>query len=76
MKPNTQKIKVQFFNPFFIHREWLKTPEEGGKTPREITDYIMDKLAKFNGQKTFLPNRIMEDKRDYKGVLIQVHEGK
>ena len=42
--------------PFFIPRDWLKHPSEGGKTPREIIDFIMLKIGKIAGQSELIPN--------------------
>ncbi len=63
IRPNTSPIEVHFYPSFFISRDWLLSPEQGGKTPREITDFIMDKLAHYAGQETFLPNPKLEKKR-------------
>lgn len=49
-------IEIHFLKPIFLDRQWLKTPEEGGKTPRESIDYLMEFLARKNGQATFAPN--------------------
>lgn len=64
--PKTKKIYVKFFKPFFIPREWLDPPEKGtgGKTPREIIDYLMLKLARANGQENFAPNWSLNWKKD------------
>jgi 1-acyl-sn-glycerol-3-phosphate acyltransferase len=56
-------IDVHFFKPIFFDRDWLKHPDEGGKTHREITDYIMHTLARKVGQKTFVPNPRFENRR-------------
>jgi len=53
---NIAPIEIHFFPPIFLDRQWLKRPEDGGKTPREIIDYLMDFLARKNGQATFAPN--------------------
>jgi 1-acyl-sn-glycerol-3-phosphate acyltransferase len=54
------QIEIHFFKPRFLDRQWLQRPEEGGKTPREIIDYLMDFLARKNGQATFAPNPFLE----------------
>jgi hypothetical protein len=55
-KPNTNPIDIHFYPPFFLPREWLKRPEDGGKSAREMVDYIMMVLARKMGQKTLAPN--------------------
>ncbi|MHA1821157.1 MAG: lysophospholipid acyltransferase family protein [Promethearchaeota archaeon] len=57
------RFYIRFLKPFFIPREWLKRPEEGGKTPREIIDYVMLKLARLQGQKELAPNHSLERRR-------------
>jgi hypothetical protein len=57
-------IAIRYGNPFYIPREWLKTPEEGGKSPREITDYIMMKLAKMQKQTELVPNPRLEHRKN------------
>ncbi|MHA1820131.1 MAG: lysophospholipid acyltransferase family protein [Promethearchaeota archaeon] len=56
LKPVFQKIKIQFLKPVFIKRDWLKLPNEGGKTPRQIIDYLMKILAEKNHQKKLYTN--------------------
>jgi 1-acyl-sn-glycerol-3-phosphate acyltransferase len=63
IRPNTRPIDIHFFKPFFLPRKWLLPPEEGGKTPREITDNLMHRLARYAGQETFVANPRLEWKR-------------
>jgi 1-acyl-sn-glycerol-3-phosphate acyltransferase len=65
MSPRTRKIKIRFLKPTFIPREWLNNPSDdpNGKTPREISDYLMKILARANGQKTFTKNQALENSR-------------
>ena len=58
-------IEVHFMKPFFIPRDWLKKPKDGGKTPREIIDFLMLKLARKNGQKKLAKNPRLEAKKRY-----------
>nr|MDO8116109.1 hypothetical protein [Candidatus Sigynarchaeota archaeon] len=58
-------MEVHFFKPFFIDRAWLRRPDEGGKTPREIIDYMMFFLAKKNGQKELAKNFRLEGRKSY-----------
>jgi 1-acyl-sn-glycerol-3-phosphate acyltransferase len=58
-------IEINFLKPFFIDRSWLKKPEEGGKTQREIMDYLMMILARKNGQKELELNPQLEASRRY-----------
>ena len=62
LRPRTQKITIEFLDPYYIPREWLKDPKlnKDGKTPREIIDYMMNLLAKANGQRFFAPNKGLE----------------
>ncbi|HMF34253.1 MAG TPA: 1-acyl-sn-glycerol-3-phosphate acyltransferase [Candidatus Lokiarchaeia archaeon] len=70
IKPNTSPIDIHFFPPFFLPRAWLQRPEEGGKTPREITDYVMRRLARCAGQETFVPNPRLEKKKMLRAGLV------
>ncbi len=64
--PRTDKIIIEFLDPIFIPRDWLLQPEQGGKTPREIIDYLMNVLAKANRQKSFISNpRLNRIKKKY-----------
>ncbi|MEX2682045.1 MAG: lysophospholipid acyltransferase family protein [Candidatus Sigynarchaeota archaeon] len=58
-------VGVTFYKPIFLDRSWLKRPEEGGKTPREIIDYLMMFLAKKNGQKELAKNTRLEWSRAF-----------
>jgi 1-acyl-sn-glycerol-3-phosphate acyltransferase len=62
-----QKIIYTIFKPRFIPRDWLKTPEQGGKTPREIIDYVMMILAQANKQANLDRNHLMEHRRKHPG---------
>ncbi|MFX0102898.1 MAG: hypothetical protein ACFFCS_25240 [Candidatus Hodarchaeota archaeon] len=62
-----RKFVAHYYDPFFIPREWLKKPEDGGKTPREIIDYLMLKLARKFGFATLAKNRALEWRRAAKG---------
>ncbi len=58
-------IEILFFKPIFIDRQWLKPPTEGGKTPREIIDFLMHYLARKNGQVTFAYNNRLAHHREH-----------
>ncbi|MBD3188339.1 hypothetical protein GF325_16005 [Candidatus Bathyarchaeota archaeon] len=58
-------MEVHYFKPIFINREWLRKPSEGGKTPRQIIDHLMEFLARKNGQGKLAPNPRLESKRRY-----------
>jgi len=58
-------IEINFLDPFFLPREWLKKPAHGGKTAREITNYLMNLLARKLGQKNFIYNTRLERRRAY-----------
>jgi 1-acyl-sn-glycerol-3-phosphate acyltransferase len=55
-------IEIHFFPPFFLKREWLRSPNEGGKSPRELIDYVMLRFAHHAGQKALFPNALLEKK--------------
>jgi 1-acyl-sn-glycerol-3-phosphate acyltransferase len=59
----TKPISVHFFPPVFLDRAWLKPPAEGGKSPREMIDYLMHHLAAQQGQKHLRPNRLLQMRR-------------
>nr|MDO8111746.1 hypothetical protein [Candidatus Sigynarchaeota archaeon] len=61
------KILVEFLKPIYIPRDWLKRPEEGGKTPREIIDKLMLVLARKVGYKTLRKNWALERRRQLEG---------
>ncbi len=67
-------IEVHFFKPFFIPREWLKTPEDGGKTPREIIDILMWFLAKRNGQTEIAKNPRLEHRKHSFDVRAEINK--
>lgn len=58
------KIIFKCFKPLFIPREWLKKPEEGGKTPREIIDYLMMIHARVKKQDKLDKNWALEHRRE------------
>nr|MDO8110956.1 hypothetical protein [Candidatus Sigynarchaeota archaeon] len=49
----------------FIDRSWLKKPEEGGKTQREIIDHLMLFISQKNGQKELVKNHRLESSRAF-----------
>lgn len=53
-------VGVTFYKPIFLDRSWLKRPEEGGKSQREIIDYLMLFLARKNGQTELAKNPRIE----------------
>ncbi len=63
--PTTTPIDVHVLDPFFLPREWLLNPAEDtrGKTPREIVDFLMLKLAKKRGQRELVENRGLRHRR-------------
>jgi hypothetical protein len=60
------RIEIHFFKPVFIDRQWLKPPAEGGKTPREIIDFLMLHLAQKNGQSSIVPNPRLQRTKAYR----------
>jgi len=58
-------IEVHILKPVFIDRAWLEKPENGGKTQREIIDYLIMFLARKNGQKELAKNERLEWSRLY-----------
>ncbi|MHA1732384.1 MAG: 1-acyl-sn-glycerol-3-phosphate acyltransferase [Promethearchaeota archaeon] len=62
------KVAFTFLEPVFVPRGWLKPPDEGGKTPREIIDWLMLKIARTVGQTELAPNRVLERRRANPGV--------
>ncbi|MHA1341111.1 MAG: 1-acyl-sn-glycerol-3-phosphate acyltransferase [Promethearchaeota archaeon] len=61
------QIVFKVLDPLFIPRDWLKPPEQGGKTPREIIDYLMMMLARVKGQKELAINPVLERRRKMAG---------
>lgn len=62
LKP-TMPIEVHFFPPIFLERTWLAPPDHGGKTPREIIDYLMLQLASKQKQTTLDRNPLLDWRR-------------
>ncbi len=58
-----RKILVEFLKPVSIPRAWLRPPEDGGKTPREIMDALMLLLARKLGQDHLEKNPRLEERR-------------
>ena len=65
-KPGVHRgpIEIHFMKPFFLDREWLKKPDEGGKSPREIIDWMMLKIANKQNQPIVAKNRGLEQRRN------------
>ncbi len=63
-----RKILVEYLKPVFIPRAWLRTPDEGGKTPREIIDALMMLLARKLGQDHLEKNPRLEERRTRPGT--------
>ncbi len=59
------KIRVTFMKPVFLPRPWLRQPGEGGKTPRDIMDALMLRLARKLGQHVLGRNWYLESRRRY-----------
>ncbi len=59
------KIRVTLIKPVFLPRPWLRPPAEGGKTPREIMDFLMLRLARKLGQHALGRNWYLESRRRY-----------
>ncbi|MBD3352746.1 MAG: hypothetical protein GF364_14760 [Candidatus Lokiarchaeota archaeon] len=62
-----EKMVFKYLKPVYIPRDWLKRPEEGGKTPREIIDHVMMILAKIRNQDKLGKNHVLERRRQMKG---------
>ena len=57
------KIIVNYLPPVYLPRKWLSSKTKGGKTPREIINFLMNIMAKANGQISFEPNPLLERRR-------------
>jgi 1-acyl-sn-glycerol-3-phosphate acyltransferase len=62
-RAGVKKVIFTYLKPVYIPRDWLKPPEEGGKTPRELIDWLMLKIAKKLGQKTLAPNPALNNRK-------------
>lgn len=67
-------MEIRYGKPVFVNRDWLKHPDEGGKTPREIIDHMMLILARMNGQKNFVPNPRLESKRRFHKIKAEIEK--
>lgn len=63
--PTTTPVAVDFLDPFYLPRAWLRDPARDplGKTPREIVDYLMHRLARAKGQRALALNKGLERRR-------------
>ena len=61
------KILVEFLKPFYLPREWLKKPEDGGKNPRDMINALMLVLARKVGYTTLKKNYALERRRQAEG---------
>ena len=59
------KMYFKFLKPVFVPRDWLNHPNDGGKTPREIIDYLMLLIARVRGQKKLVKNHRLHERRHY-----------
>ena len=59
----TRDIILDIYKPLYLPREWLKPIEEGGKTPREMVNWLMMFLARKKGQEKLYPNGALERRR-------------
>jgi len=57
------QIRINFLPPMYLTREWFVPVDQGGKTPREIINWIMQFLAHKLGQKEVVKNRGLEWRR-------------
>jgi 1-acyl-sn-glycerol-3-phosphate acyltransferase len=64
LRPRFNKITIHILPPVWIPRDWLKSPDEGGKTPRSMIDYAMEFIAKDLGQKRLYNNPRLYRKRE------------
>jgi 1-acyl-sn-glycerol-3-phosphate acyltransferase len=60
--PFTKTI-IDVFNPVYLPRTWLLPPDQGGKTPRDMINWLMMQLAKRKGQKELAPNPALNRRR-------------
>ncbi|MFX0103697.1 MAG: lysophospholipid acyltransferase family protein [Candidatus Hodarchaeota archaeon] len=67
-------IEIRYGKPVFVNRDWLKHPDEGGKTPREIIDHMMLIMARMNGQKKFAPNPRLESKKRFYKIKAEIEK--
>jgi hypothetical protein len=58
-----RKIRVDILKPVFLPRTWLYQPAQGGKTPRQLADYLMLRLARSLGQERLGKNWYLEAHR-------------
>jgi len=58
-----RKIRVDFLKPIFLPPKWLNSPGHGGKTPRQLSDYLMLRLARSLGQNSLGRNWYLEAHR-------------
>jgi len=59
------QIRINFLPPMYLPREWFVPVEQGGKTPREIINWIMQFLAHKLGQKEVVKNPGLEWRRTH-----------
>lgn len=57
------KLVFHILKPVFIPQDWLRSPNDGGKTAREIIDYIMLIIARKFGQKQLSKNPLLQHRK-------------
>jgi hypothetical protein len=59
-KPHTGPIEIHFLDPYYLPREWITPDHKDFKTPREIIDIMMMKIARYACQSQLDKNRVLE----------------
>jgi 1-acyl-sn-glycerol-3-phosphate acyltransferase len=58
-----KRVIFTYLKPVYLPRTWLLPPEQGGKTPREIIDFLMLKIAHKLDQKTLASNPLLDHRK-------------
>jgi 1-acyl-sn-glycerol-3-phosphate acyltransferase len=60
-----KKVIFHILEPEYLPQAWLQPPDNGGKSQREIIDYLMLKIAVKMGQKTLAPNPAVNNRKTH-----------
>jgi len=64
MKRNPfMKTIIDVFKPVYLPRSWLLPPDQGGKTPRDMINWLLMRLARRRGQTELAPNFALDRRR-------------
>jgi 1-acyl-sn-glycerol-3-phosphate acyltransferase len=67
-----KKIIFDCLPPVFLPRAWLRPIEQGGKTPREMIDWLMLRIARRRGQTVLGQNHLLDVRKNHPSPIWEV----